>query len=48
MTTGQIEDAIRAAAALITAMADRNRDDAEALASPGPAWALALWLSQAP
>ncbi len=45
MSPGQVEDAIRAAAALITAMADRNLDDAEALADPGPAWALALWLS---
>ena len=26
-------------------MADRNLDDAEALAQPGPSWALALWLS---
>jgi hypothetical protein len=45
VTPGQIEDAIRAAAALITAMADRNLDDAEALAGRGPSWALAIWLS---
>jgi hypothetical protein len=46
MTPSQVEDAIRAAAALITAMADRNLDDAEALARPGPSWALALWLAR--
>ena len=45
MTPSQVEDAIRAAAALITAMAGRNRDDAQALADPGPAWALAIWLA---
>ncbi len=45
MSPEQVEDAIRAAAALITAVADRNLDDAEALARPGPSWALALWLS---
>jgi hypothetical protein len=46
MTPSQVEDAIRAAAALITAMAGRNRDDAQALADPGPSWALALWLAR--
>lgn len=45
MTPSQIEDAIRAAAALITAIADRNLDDAEVVAQPGPSWALAIWLS---
>jgi hypothetical protein len=44
LSPGQIEDAIRGAAALITAMADRNLDDAEALADRGPSWALAIWL----
>jgi hypothetical protein len=47
VTPAQIEDAIRSAAALITAMAGRNRDDAEALAGPGPSWALAIWLAHA-
>ena len=47
MTPGQIEDAIRAAAALTAAIAARNLDDAEALAGPGPSWALALWLARA-
>ena len=46
MTPGQIEDAIRAAAALIVAVDGWNLDDAEALADRGPAWALALWLTQ--
>jgi len=46
LTPGQVEDAIRGAAALITAMADRNLDDAEALARPGPSWCLALWLAR--
>ena len=45
MTPGQIEDAIRAAAALTAAIADRDLDDAEALLGPGPAWCLALWLA---
>ncbi len=45
MTPHQIEDAIRAAAALTAAVAGRNMDDAEALARPGPSWALALWLA---
>ena len=45
VTPGQIEDAIRAAAALMSAVAAGNRDDAEALAGPGPSWCLAIWLS---
>ena len=45
MTPSQIEDAIRGAAALTAALATRNRDDAQALTDPGPAWALALWLA---
>lgn len=45
MTPGQIEDAIRAAAALITAIDGWHLDDAEALADRGPSWALAVWLS---
>ena len=47
MTPGQVEDAIRAAAALTAAIAARNPDDAEALLGPGPAWCLALWLADA-
>ena len=47
MTPGQIEDVIRAAAALTAAIAARNRDDAHALTGPGPSWALALWLASA-
>jgi hypothetical protein len=47
MTPGQIEDAIRAAAALTAVMADRDFDDAEALLGPGPSWCLALWLADA-
>jgi hypothetical protein len=45
MSPSQIEDAIRAAAALTAAMADRDLDDAEALLGPGPAWCLAVWLA---
>ena len=47
MTPRQIEDTIRAAAALTAAIADRDLDDAEALLGPGPAWCLALWLADA-
>jgi hypothetical protein len=47
VTPGQVEDAIRAAAALTAALAARNRDDAHALLDPGPSWALALWLARA-
>lgn len=47
MTPGQIEDTIRAAAALAAAIAARNRDDARALLGPGPSWCLALWLAEA-
>jgi hypothetical protein len=47
MTPHQIEDAIRGAAALTAAVAGRNLDDAHALARPGPAWCLALWLARA-
>jgi hypothetical protein len=46
VTPRQVEDAIRGAAALVAAMATQNRDDAEALASPGPSWALAIWLAR--
>ncbi len=45
MTPDQIEDAIRAAAALTAAIAAGSDDDAEALDRPGPAWCLALWLA---
>ena len=45
MTPGQIEDAIRTAAALMSAIATGNPDDAEALLEPGPSWCLAIWLS---
>jgi hypothetical protein len=45
LTPGQIEDAIRGAAALTAAIAARDLDDAEALLGPGPAWCLALWLA---
>jgi hypothetical protein len=47
MTPAAIEDAIRAAAALTAAVADRDLGDAEALDRPGPSWALALWLADA-
>jgi hypothetical protein len=47
MTPSQIEDTIRAAAALTAAIAARNPDDAAALLGPGPAWCLALWLADA-
>jgi hypothetical protein len=47
MTPHQIEDAIRAAAALTACMADRDLDDAEVLLGPGPSWCLALWLADA-
>jgi hypothetical protein len=46
VTPHQIEDAIRAAAALTAAIAARNRDDAHALLAPGPSWCLALWLAR--
>jgi hypothetical protein len=47
VTPGQAEDAIRAAAALTAAIADRDLDDARALLGPGPSWCLALWLADA-
>jgi hypothetical protein len=47
VTPAQIEDAIRGAAALTAAVADRNLDDARALTAPGPSWCLALWLARA-
>ena len=47
MTPRQIEDTIRAAAALTAAIAARDLDDAEALLGPGPSWALAVWLARA-
>ena len=47
MTPGQIEDTIRAAAALTTAIAARDLDDAEAVLGPGPSWCLAVWLADA-
>jgi hypothetical protein len=47
LTPGQIEDTIRAAAALTAAIAARNADDAEAVLGPGPSWCLALWLASA-
>lgn len=47
MTPGQIEDAIRGAAALTAAIAARDLDDAEAVLGPGPSWALAVWLASA-
>ena len=47
MTPRQIEDTIRAAAALTAAIAARNPDDAQALLGPGPSWCLALWLADA-
>ena len=47
MTPCQIEDTIRAAAALTAAMANRNHDDARALLGPGPSWCLAIWLADA-
>jgi hypothetical protein len=47
LTPGQIEDTIRAAAALTAAIAARNPDDAEAIIGPGPAWCLAVWLASA-
>jgi hypothetical protein len=47
LTPGQIEDAIRAAAALTAAIAERDVGDAEALDGPGPSWCLALWLADA-
>jgi hypothetical protein len=47
MTPAEIEDAIRAAAALTAAIADRDVGGAEALDGPGPSWCLALWLADA-
>jgi hypothetical protein len=47
VTPSQIEDAIRAAAALTAAIAAGDDDDAEALDRPGPSWALAIWLARA-
>lgn len=47
MTPAAVEDAIRAAAALTAAIADRDVDGAEALDDPGPSWCLALWLADA-
>jgi hypothetical protein len=47
VTPCQVEDTIRAAAALTAAIAARNCDDAQALLGPGPSWCLALWLADA-